>query len=209
MTVPYAEITAEFAGILRRWFEYHERLDSALSLYFATVFNRSLYINHKFLFLAQALEVYHNTNPEFVGYVQPTRDFRARRERIVESAPEFEREWLREKLHYANQKTLAERLAEILAKNKADAEQFIPDLARFADMVKHTRNYYTHFDEELRENGKIAQGDELTMLVFQMQTLLGICILKDLGIAGAPITRLIKTLKGMRLVSLHTQLPPA
>jgi hypothetical protein len=205
MTVPHAEIAANFPAILRRWFEYHQKLDSALDLYFATVFNRNLYINQRFLFLAQALEVYHNSNPEFVGYVQPTPDFRARRERIVEGAPEVEREWLREKLHYANQKTLAERLADILEKHKAEAEQFIPDLQRFADKVRHTRNYYTHFDEKLRENGRIAEGNELVNLVFQMRTLMGICVLKDLGIAGAPIARLINKLKGMRLVSLDNR----
>lgn len=137
MTVPYAEIAKEFPGILRRWFEYHQKLDSALVLYFATVFNRNLYINQKFLFLAQALEVYHASNPEFVGFVQSPTDFRARRELVVMSAPENEREWLKEKLHYANQKTLAQRLADVLAKNKAEAEQFIPDLPRFADMVIH------------------------------------------------------------------------
>jgi hypothetical protein len=41
-----------------------------------------------------------------------------------------------------------------------------------------------------------------------MRTLLSMCILKDLGISAAPISRLIKNLTKMRLVSLSSQLPP-
>jgi hypothetical protein len=189
--------------VITKWFEYHEQLDSVLNLYFAVLFNPSLYINHRFLFLAQALEVYHNTNPEFVGYVQPKADFRARRDRIILAALPEEKEWLEGKLHYANQKTLAQRLAEILARNKTEAEQFISDFQRFADSVKNTRNYHTHFDEELKEKGKVTDDmAALVRLVSQIETLLGVCILKDLGITGAPIARLIDRYKRTEIYSL-------
>jgi hypothetical protein len=203
MTAPYREIENIFPVVLSKWFAYHKQLDAVLNLYFAVLFNPSLYINHQFLFLAQALEVYHNSNTSFVGYVQPTAEFRARRKQIVSSVSPEDKEWLEEKLNHANQKTLAQRLSEILLKNKAEAEQFISDLQHFADLVKNTRNYYTHFDEELKGKGKVTDDiEEMVRLASQMRTLLGICILKDLEITGAPITRLIERHKKMEIVSL-------
>jgi len=203
MNLHYQEIAADFPKVLNRWFEYHEKLDSALGLYFATVFNKNLRGDHQFLMLAQALEVYHNTNPRFIGSVQPTPTFRSRRDRILNSIPEDEKEWLAEKLHYANQKTLAQRLAEILGEH--ELSDFIPDPQSFAEKVRHTRNYYTHFDDDLRRKGKIAEGDELIRMVWQMRTLLGLCALKDLGIGGAPLSRIVQQFTKTRLVSLSTQ----
>lgn len=203
MTAPYKELSNILPTVISNWFEYHERLDAVLNLYFAVLFNPSLYINHRFLFLAQALEVYHNTHTEFVGYVQPKPEFQKRRNRIVEAVPPDEREWLKEKLNHANQKTLAQRLGDILAKNKTEADQFIGNLSSFADDIKNTRNYHTHFDPELKEKGKVVEEMEaLTRLVSQMETLLGVCILKDLGITGAPIARLIDRYKRMEIYSL-------
>jgi hypothetical protein len=203
MTAPYKDLTEGLPAVIAKWFEYHEQLDSVLNLYFAVLFNPSLYINHRFLFLAQALEIYHGSHTGFVGYVQRKEDFRERRKRIIQAAPQEEKEWLEEKLHYANQKTLAQRLVEILAKNKAEADQFIGDLQGFAAAVKNTRNYHTHFDEELKNKGRVTDDMEaLVRLVSQMETLLGVCILKDLGVTGAPITRIIDRHKRMEITSL-------
>jgi len=203
MTAPYGDLAKILPTVIAKWFEYHAQLDAVLNLYFAVMFNSALYINHRFLFLAQALEVYNSTHTEFVGYVQPKSDFRQRRDRIVQAVSQEEREWLEEKLHYANQKTLAQRLSEILAKNKTEADQFINDLQQFADAVKNTRNYHTHFDEELKEKCKVTDDMEaLVRLVSQMETLLSICILKDLGITGAPIARIIGSYKSMEIFTL-------
>jgi len=91
MTLPHKECRANFPELICKWYEYHGRLKSALDLYFATLFNEDLYTSHQFLLLAQALEVYHNVNPRFVPVAQPLEAFRARRGRILESAPLEER----------------------------------------------------------------------------------------------------------------------
>ena len=75
MIASFDDLGQDAGRIIRRWFEYHERLEPALNLYFAVIFNRSLYSNHRFLFLAQALEVYHRINPSFTGGVQPQQSF--------------------------------------------------------------------------------------------------------------------------------------
>lgn len=50
MVSSFAEIGVDAGAIFSRWFEYHERLEPVLNLYFAVTFNRSLYTNHRFLF---------------------------------------------------------------------------------------------------------------------------------------------------------------
>lgn len=202
VTVQYKEIADKLPVVMPKWFEYHEKLDPVLNLYFAVLFNPAMYIHHEFLFLAQALEVYHNTNDGFVGQVQPKADFNARKAKILNAVPPEEKEWLNEKLHHANQKTLAQRLIEILDVRKVEAEKFIPNLQGFADLVRHTRNYYTHHDQELKEKGKVPGTEEMVYAVSQMQTLLGICMMNDLGITGDPIARLIKHHKDMLVHSV-------
>ncbi len=52
MIASFDDLGQDAGRIFRRWFEYHERLEPALNLYFAVIFNRSLYSNHRFLFFS-------------------------------------------------------------------------------------------------------------------------------------------------------------
>jgi hypothetical protein len=200
--VPYREIESDFPKIVQRWFRYHEQLDAVLNLYFATVFNRHLYSNHEFLFLAQALEVYHARNPNFTRAERPRTEFRQMVKTILSSVPHPLRRWLDEKLRYANEKTLAQRLDDILDRHPSEVATFIPDRAYFTSKVRQTRNYYTHYDEELKRKGKIAEGEELFRIATQMRRLLEISILRDLGIIGTAIRRFINRWQEVDFVSV-------
>jgi hypothetical protein len=193
MRASYREIQATFGQIIRRWYELESTIADVLNLYFATVFNRSLYIHQQFLFLAQALEVYHRTSPNFDNMVQPKADFRARKKRIVEAVPD-EKDWLNEKLGHANEKTLAQRLDELLKTHAGDVSQFIQDTKVFADFVRHTRNHFTHYGTDEEQMDKVAKGIDLIRITYQMEALVEICVLKDLGITGSPIARIINSL---------------
>jgi hypothetical protein len=202
MRVPYGEIATSFPEIASKWFLYHTRLDSVLNLYFSTIFSPELSTNNEFLFLAQALEVYHNYNPEFSGFVQTKEEFKRRREAILEKVPEGERDWLKEKLNFANTKTLAQRLRDLLAAHLSEVPLLVKDSEKFAQNVRDTRNYYTHFNEELKEKGRVSCGEELIHLTWRVRAILEICILKDLGISGAPIQRVIQEAQGIQYRSL-------
>ena len=199
--IPYSQIEAHAPEIIRQWFQYHERLDAVLELYFSVIFHSTGYGNLDFLLLAQALEAYHNLNPVYESAVEAKAQFKTRRQRIVDSAPEEERSWLKEKLHHANQKTLAQRLTDILQQHAGIIARFITDTKTFADKIRHTRNYHTHFDPDLLQGGKVATGVELFELTFQMRALLEICILSDLGIKGGPIERIIQRVQQVRVIS--------
>ena len=202
MIASFDDLGQDAGTIFRRWFEYHERLEPALNLYFAVIFNRSLYSNHRFLFLAQALEVYHRINPSFTGGVQPSAEFRERVSRLISAVAPEELSWVKEKLQHANEKTLAQRIEEILSTAPNEVDQFIPHRADFAAKVRHTRNYYTHLLTELREKGKDAGDEELPRLAEQMRGLVLLCILRDLGISGKPAAKVAHSVYSLRFVSL-------
>ena len=202
MLVQHSEMQSTFPTIVQKWFKYHERLDSVLNLYFAVVSNPTLYANHEFLFLAQALEVYHSSNPNFTSSIQPLPEFRKRIKLMLDPIAEPDRDWLKEKLNFANQKTLAERLEDIIDANKAELIQFVEKPAKFAEVIRHTRNFYTHFDKKLQRRGKVAGFDATLLLSWQMRALLEICVLKDLGVNGPPIQKIINRFKRVTFFSV-------
>ena len=189
MLASFAAVQPTFVELLDRWRDYHHRLDAVLPLYFSVRFNDELYINHRFLFLAQALEVYHAMTSD--SAIAPTAEYKARLKRVLGSVAEEDREWVGDGLRFANKKTLAQRLNEILGRHPTEAARMAGDMPDFADKIRRTRNYYTHFDERLKKRGKIADEAEIILLTERMQRLLEVCFLKDLGLDGAPIRKII------------------
>ncbi len=201
MHASFKDIRNRASEVISQWYRLESSLSDVLNLYFATVFNQSLYLHQNFLFLAQALEVYHRTSPNFENQVQPKAEFKARKKKITDAIP-AEKDWINEKLAHANEKTLAQRLGELIALHPNDAEQFIENRDHFCDSIRHTRNHFTHYGTSEEGKEKIVEGVELMKLTFQMQTLLEICIFSDLGITGEPIRRIIEKFKGYKFFEL-------
>jgi hypothetical protein len=163
MLAPYAEIYDRVSEIFVRWFAMEQQVRDCLNLYFATIFGRQLYSHQTFLFLAQAVEVYHRLNMNFVNQVQSKAEFKRHKNRILESVPD-ERDWLYEKLAHANEKTLAQRLEELLGSHSDEVSEFIPDPQEFAEVVKNIRNHFTHYSTGKKRIEKIASGADLMRL---------------------------------------------
>lgn len=177
-----------FGPMLERWQQYREKHAAVLSSYFSTKFNRHLYSNHRILFLAHALELYHQLN--FEGAVQPVAKYAARIDGICAAVPE-EAEWLRQRLEGANRKTLAIRLRELLEAKRSLIGRLVPDEATFVAMVKDTRNYYTHYDPRLKKNGRVAEGVVLMKLTNDMQAMMEALILDDLGAPNSAVQKVL------------------
>lgn len=176
---------------LARWRDYRQKHHAVLSCYFSTIFNRHLYANHEFLFLAHALELYHQIH--FDGSYQSAADFKTRIDKIAAIVPDKDEAiWLRERLAGANHKTLADRLRELITAKKSLLGDLVPDPERFVLRVKDTRNYYTHYDEGLRRNGRVAEDADLYEITQAMRALLEVCFLQDLGISPAVISKVTK-----------------
>lgn len=183
------DLGEQLGPMLDRWHTYRDRHAAVLSCYFATRFNEHLYTNHEFLFLAHALELYHQLN--FPGNHQSPAEFEARIDAIVAAVP-GETEWLRARLGGANRLTLADRLRRLLEARHAVIGDLIPDAEKFVAAVRDTRNYYTHYDEDLRKKGRVAEGVDLMKLSVCMRALLEACFLSDLGAPEKAVKRVLK-----------------
>lgn len=199
------EIGANLPALILRWFNLFSGMEAVLNLYFTARNNSAISASTQFLMLAQALEAYHGRSDQFVHEVQPSAVFRQRRRALVAAVPEGEQAWLTEKLNFANQKNLADRLAELIQDQIAYVPSFIPDREVFANVVRWTRNYYTHYspDEENREVPRIAEGADLVRYAIRMQTLLSLLFSRDLQLPAATADRIVQRTSQVQIVTTH------
>jgi len=85
-----------------------------------------------------------------------------------------------------NELPLRIRLRDILNTHKAAFTGLIEDEAEFINDVKNTRNYFTHYNEKLRE--KAASGADLFYLTEKLKILVETCLLSELGFSNEEIS---------------------
>ncbi|MFA6560492.1 MAG: HEPN domain-containing protein [Verrucomicrobiia bacterium] len=202
MVAPFNAISAQFGPILCRWFTCHKELEPVVDLYSVVFTNRSLCVENQFLFLAQALEVYHARSRNFTSSELPSEQDKNRVTAILDTTALEHRDWLKEKLAFSNQKTLARRIDDILSFHRQEADRLTSRIENFPSKVRHTRNYYTHYNEDSQK--KAAKGRELWEVTAALEALLQVCLLKEIGITGAPIERILKKYAEMWFVDLAT-----
>lgn len=206
--VSYPEIAADLPALVTNWFNYYEDMEAILNLYFTAISKSDIPVNTRFLLLAQALEAYHSRSDRFVAEIEPPDAFRARRDALLGFvAHNAERAWLREKLNFANQKTLATRLDELIADQQAHVNHFIANTVLFANTIRWTRNYYTHYgqDEEDRIDrgvGRIAQGLDIARYTFQMRALLELLFIRDLNLPAGAVNRVVYWANQMQVIGV-------
>ncbi|MEM2888041.1 MAG: hypothetical protein QXI71_02715 [Candidatus Bathyarchaeia archaeon] len=188
MFLPFKDISDVFVDVIKAWFGKIEQLEPVYDLYFGTLYNPRMYLQHQFLNLIQAVEAYHRRTMK--NYELPEEEHAKRLEETIKATPSEHKEWLKNKLAYSNEPTLRRRLKDIFEMLSISAkEEFCPDEDHFISKVVDTRNYLTHYDEKLKE--KAAQGQELYDLAKKLEKLLKMCILKELGFAQDKIKKLI------------------
>ena len=198
----YAELAGHLPGIVQKWFELHEPLEPVVGLFMLVRSQRVRIMQTRFLLLAQALEVYHGRSPQFTPSEVNRPEHRARVRKLLRCVPDEDRVWLKKKLAYSNQKTLAVRIAEVLAAHPEEASRLTAGIPGFAEKVKNTRNYYTHYGQEALEKGKVAQGRELVQISLALEGLIGACLLKGIGLQGKPLERLLSRYASAELIDL-------
>ncbi|MDQ3698881.1 MAG: hypothetical protein M3373_12805 [Gemmatimonadota bacterium] len=182
MLFTFADIQPRFESALGRWLDRHEALAPVMNLYFATIFHQRMYLEQRFLALAQAAESYHRrTSQSTIVDAEAFRSLRAGLCAVVdEQQLDAEaRKMLKSKFNYLNEIPLKERLRELVAAEGALTSLLIPDAAAFARLVGDTRNFLTHFDPLL--DGKAAQGKGLFLLSEQLRFLIELIFLRELG----------------------------
>lgn len=196
MLFSYGAIRDEFETCLTRWFERSELLRPILDLYFGTIYSPSMYLQHEFLSLAQAVESYHRRT------VPGTYLDSAVFERVLFCLkcaisnprlhiPAPARSALDGRFKYMNEYSLRRRLKDLLQDVQDLVAPAIPSVPSLVDSVVVTRNYLTHYDPDSEERS--ASGLQLKLLSESLRLLLEVLMLKEVGLDRDVIRSLVES----------------
>lgn len=185
------DIKDDLEKYLNNWFKKAELIQPVYDLYFATLYSPKMYLQHEFLSLIQALEVYHRR--VHGGKYLSDDDFKGVYEKLVNAIPgETEADFqasLTGKMKYLHEYSLRKRLKKITDDFKNVIGILIKDVSFFMKSIEDTRNFLTHYDTSLEDKKK--DGQELYTLTEQMKFLLEICFLSEIGMTEDKIKQLV------------------
>jgi hypothetical protein len=170
-----ADIADRLSEALAAWFEVRDALDAVLDLYFSTRYATRLFLQTRFLNVAQAVEVYHARRLSSDVIEKPAH--RKRLKDILAAAPTEHRDWLVDALAYSNAKRLSARVQELLEREWLVMEPLVPDRPAFVKAVVDTRNYFTHWSK----GRAIPPPAEIFILSERLAVLLQSSFLGELG----------------------------
>ncbi|MBP7795954.1 MAG: hypothetical protein KA059_04170 [Elusimicrobiales bacterium] len=187
MLFTFKDISNRFESFLKNWFEKMDLLEPVYNLYFGTLYNPRMYLEHRFLSLIQAIESFHQRT--YGGKYLSDEDYKVAYDALVTAIPEGIRsdlkDRLKEYLNYGNEFSLRKRLKEIFDKYQEILDRLIENKSDFIEKVVNTRNYLTHYDKELKE--RAANGEDLYRLTQKLKMCLEICLLTELRFSSEEI----------------------
>ena len=190
MLFTFKDISDRFEVFLKNWFEKADLLEPVYNLYFGTLYNPRMYLEHRFLNLIQAIESFHQRIHR--GEYLSVEEYKPVYKTLVNAIPDWVRSdlknRLKEYLKYGREFSLRKRLKEIFDKYQQVIDRFIENKNTFIRKVVDTRNYQIHHDEDIKE--RAAGGEELYRLTQKLKMLLEVCLLTELGFSSEKIITL-------------------
>lgn len=187
MLFSMADTEGRFTDMLTNWLSKAEILAPVYSTYFGPLYNDRLFNEFRFLSLIQALETYHRRTIN--NFSLSSEEFKKRTTAVLAGTPEEYKKWIKQKLAFANEPSLHDRLKDILGVLGPLPMKFIPNQDAFCQRVRDTRNYYTHYGEKLK--AKAATRDELWWITQRLVMLADLCLLRELGFSHDEMGALI------------------
>lgn len=191
MLFTFNDISDDFEKYLNNWFEKAEDLEWVYNLYSATILDKSMLLEHKFLSLAQALESYHQR--AYTGKYMTKGKYKKVKKglllNIPKNLPIDLEENLKSRIINGNYYSFKSRLFEIYEDYSEIMDLVISEKETFIDDLKNTRNFFTHFGKSLEEKAKTE--DDLVNLTDQIKCMLEVCFLAELGLPLNKIKEII------------------
>jgi hypothetical protein len=195
----YRDISEHLKVYLENWFGLVKDLEPTCDLYFGTILNQNLFPNHEFLSLAQALESY--LSRRFDNNIMPSElfeDLKKNLMKVVSQCASDYHVYLEPKVvHEINRKSFRTKLKRFFETHGDLFSCFLDDEDRFVQEVVDTRNYYTHYPEELE--GKVAKIEELPFLSEKLRFILIAVLLKEIGVDHLLIGKALRTYMQFRI----------
>lgn len=207
MVVPFGEVHNSLAKLVVEWNRVCKTLEPVVALFGAVALQRSLYLEARFLFLVQALEIYHGCSEKFNSVETP----RLEHKRLIAEAqkhlPADLWVWAKGKLSF-NARPLAKKLLDIFTVHKEESERLFGDLERAASRITYTRNHLTHHSDGGKGRHLIPES-ELGGVSWALEAVLWIILLREIGADGSPVARIVRRAKGISIIALDTVTPPS
>jgi hypothetical protein len=184
--VGLAEIADRLPDVVDKWLELTDSTERALALLFGVLQGeKDLYLENRYLSLAQAAEAFHRQHPKFPARVISEEDFAEREDvlRDVAQRAGWWHDWLKSRVRYAYEPTFRQRLKDLVVEAGDFGGVVFPRdiLSRVVDR----RNELTHVLEPIGEHDqRIA---EIYMLGEKTALLLMACVLANLGFGDEEI----------------------
>ena len=199
MLFSLSDIGADFEVVVARWLSVAQDLDSVSNLFFGVQYSPEMYLEHQFLNLVQAAEVYHRRR---VGNEALKRDeYKRRRKLVLESAPSGCKQWLKGQL--SNEPHLEQRIKELTDETGAVLLPLVREAGQFAKRVARTRNYLTHYNPQLRS--RAVQDARLYELTRSLSFLIQACFLRELGLSAEQSASFFQRNSGYRFALTQAQ----
>lgn len=175
--VRITDIVDRFESIVGQWLLLYQELQQALPQFFAYVDRkRDLYMDNRFLALAQAAETYHRHRSIFPDRAIDELEMKTRLTATVKQAPKEWREWMNQRLQFAYEPTFAERLKALANYIGPLGERTLPPntIRRLVEL----RNQMTH---GLKYEDTDERLEDILLLSGKLVLLVRACLLRDLG----------------------------
>lgn len=177
MLFTFADVKEQFDKIVKAWFGRDAKIQSLYDLYFGTLHSNSMYVEHRFLNMFQALESFDRRS--FVPAVEQMERHQERLIRVLGAVEEGDKKWLVGKLRHSHEPAAADRLRRLVKDLNAAWLVSESDITSAGDL----RNYYTHFDPEVEK--RLSSMDERGKATYNLSVRLQLlCELVLLGAAG-------------------------
>lgn len=181
------------SNAVQLWFDQFDAFSPALRLFFTITAEHQMFTNIRLLLAIQALEVFHRRTSGDAVMTEDT--FETFAQTMVAAIPADTSPAMREKLQtlyrFANEPTLKQRLRSIVTSlTEAFGERPGGFDSSFIRKLVDTRNYYTHFSEELR--ARTFDGEGMYWAARRVVLLLTLLFLQRLDINANDIKPLLK-----------------
>lgn len=188
MLFRYRDISTNFEQYLKNWFSKVEILEPVFNLYFGTLYNSDMYLDHIFLSTIQAVESYHRRTMK--NHIWSEEDFTTIKNEVLNCTSKKYKDWVTNKFQYGNEPSLRRRIKELLEEFNSIFGEFSIYNSEFAENVTNTRNYLTHYDPTLKE--KSLKDQDLFNTIQKLRALVEVCFMKQLGIPNEDVKKIMK-----------------
>jgi len=197
--MPRGTMDLDLPLLVNNWFELNQQVRTPSQLALSVLGSERLWLHVEFLSLIQALEGFHRGL--YPGTYMSDEAYERVKRSIGGAIPSDigadHRASLASRIRYGNQISLAKRLNQLVGCLPESVREVVLGTdGKIPRSWIDTRNYHTHWDEELRAN--VIEGKEMHNANVRMRSLLRVLYLRHVGV---PEVALLKALTNTSNVS--------